>query len=211
MLNNQKIEYLSQTEVINSKREIFYILRNENLVFECINKKLKKNATTIINFSNVDKAFFVGLINISNPSYLNAIIQNFINIDILTKYFLIEKYFKFIINNSKICQFTCFYLEILKNMCCENVTEFYDLKDFNEIIYLINSNFKFNKNYTPGDLIKFILEKIYKEMNQLTLNLNKNNIINTFINNNIISNSFTYIKNENIECKNCKYVINNYQ
>ena len=202
MLNKENIGNISQTKVLDSKSEFYYILRNESLVLKYINNKLKKNSSNIIKFSNVDKYFFIGLNNISSPAYLNAIIQNFINIDILTRYLLNENIFKIINNNSQIFQFTCFYLELLKIMCCEKEIKCYDLKDFNEIIYLINSKFKFNKDCTPGDLIKFILGQMLKEFCQLFK-------INNILNNNIISNYFVCLKSEKTECQNCKKAIIN--
>ena len=200
MLNKENIGYISQTKVLDSKSEFYYILTNENLILKSINNKLDKNSTNIINFFNVDKPFFIGLNNISNPAYLNAIIQNLVNIDVLTRYLLNDYNFKMINNNSKICQFTCFYLELLKIMCCEQDVKYYDLKDFNEIIYLIDSKFKFNKDCTPGDLIKFILEQMHKEFYQLF-------IFYKIVSNNIISNFFVCLKSEKIECQNCKNAI----
>ena len=208
MFDNQNIRFISQTNISDSNTEFYYILRNESLVLNYINNKLKNNLTSKIDFSNVDKSFLVGLNNISSPAYLNAIIQNLINIDILTRYLLNENIFKFINYNSNICQFTCFYLELLKIMCCDKETKFYDLKDFNEIIYLIDSKFKFNKECTPGDLIKFILQKMHNEFYQLFIS-NMDNV-NNILNNNIIANYFICLKSEKTECQNClNAIINN--
>ena len=207
MFDNQNIRFISQTNISDSNTEFYYILRNESLVLNYINNKLKNNLTSKIDFSNVDKSFLVGLNNISSPAYLNAIIQNLINIDILTRYLLNENIFKFINYNSNICQFTCFYLELLKIMCCDKETKFYDLKDFNEIIYLIDSKFKFNKECTPGDLIKFILQKMHNEFYQLFISSVNN--VNNILNNNIIANYFICLKSEKTECQNCKNAIIN--
>ena len=207
MFDNQNIRFISQTNIFDSNSEFYYILRNESLVLNYINNKLKNNLTSKIDYSNVDKSFLVGLNNISSPAYLNAIIQNLINIDILTRYLLNENNFKFINNNINIFQFTCFYLELLKIMCCDKEIKFYDLKDFNEIIYLIDSKFKFNKECTPGDLIKFILQKMHNEFYQLIISSVYN--VNNILNNNIIANYFVCLKSEKTECQNCKNAIIN--
>jgi hypothetical protein len=95
----------------------------------------------------------------------------------------------------------------LSTLCCDKSIDSYDLKDFNEIIYLMDSKYKFNINCSPGDLIKFMLDKINNEFNELFFgpNTSKGNILNNKrINPNIISNNFTILKGTKVECKNCR-------
>ena len=208
IFNSYNINYIPEVKVNDRKKELYYVLKNENLISKYIINKLKENSYKAINFSNVGKDIYIGLNNIPIPAYLNSVIQNLANIDILTRYFLNEFNFKIINNNSNICFFTCFYCEVLSKMCCDTSIEYYDLKDFNDILYLIDSKFKFDMNCIPGDLIKFILEKMNYELNYLFLNNNLNNEYNqnnTNENNNtIISNFFTCLKGTKVECQNCK-------
>ena len=203
-LSKSKIENLLQTSFNDEDKKFYYILKNDNLnikkYYSTLNKSMKN-----INFSNINNIHFTKLNNINNPPYLNSVIQNLINIDVLTRFFLNERNFKLIIQIFISCKFTLFYCELLSIMCCSDI-EYFDLKDFNEIIYLMDSKFKFNIHCIPGDLIKFFLETINFEFNQLFKNQYKNNNNNININNNIITNYFTYIKGSKTECLNCKSI-----
>ena len=205
-LSKTNIANLLQISINDEDNNFYYILKNDNLnIQNLFNKTLNKSITNI-NFSNIDKSIFIGLNNINNPPYLNSVIQNLINIDVLTKFLLNEYNFKLIIQMVYTFNFTRFYCELLSIMYCSNL-KYYDLKDFNEIIYLMNSNFKFNINCIPGDLIKFILETLNFEFNKLFENKIKNNKQNNiYINNNIITSYFTCIKGTKIECLNCKNI-----
>ena len=210
MFNRENIGYLREKNIYKNG-EFYYLLRNEHLSFTYIYDRLKEKSTNKIDFSSVNNAKFVKLNNISSPAYLNSVVQILINIDQLTRYLLNENNFMYINNNSNICYFTFLYCKLLSALCCDKSIDSYDLKEFNEIIYLMDSKFKFNINCSPGDLIKFILEKINNEFNVLFFGQNKGkaNILNNKrIIPNIISNYFTILKGTKVECKNCRKKIN---
>ena len=201
-LNKTNILNLLQTSIYDNDKNFYFLLKNENLnvkqLYQSLNNTIKN-----INFSNKDKITFIGLNNINNPPYLNSVIQNLINIDVLTRFLLNAN---LIIQNFDKSLFTCFYCNLLSILCCNDLT-YFDLKNFNEIIYLKDCKFKFNINCIPGDLIKFLLETMNIDFNKLFENkINNNKHNDTCINNNIISNNFTYIKGTKIECLNCSNI-----
>ena len=202
--SNDIIKLFNEHKIISSKKvdinEPNCTLINENLIIKnLIEKKvnLKK-----IDFKNLDNRKFVGLVMIKSPEYLNATIQNLININSLTTYLLNESNFSIIERNCKFLNFTFFYCKLLSKLCCNKDLEYFSLKDLDKIIYLKDSKFKFKENCIPGDLINFILTTINNEFN---IFYNKLTNDNTFMNNNIITKTFTSIIGTKTECKSCQY------
>ena len=200
------IKIFNDNDIRNNKEIIikdnniknYYILKNENLFKKYYNEKFKNNYFQNINF-NMNNQNLICLKNIDNPPYLNSVIQNLINIDPLIKYFLNEANYKTLNNNSDLCNFTCHFCEILSEIYSNNEIKSYDLNEFNEIIYLKDSKFRFNEYSLPGDLIKFILDTINSEFIQML----------KIKNDNIIFNTFNYKKQTKMECESCKNLMIN--
>ena len=201
IFNNEKIGYYKETTIGNNN----YVLINETLKIKYI---LKKNNLNNIRFENNNNSEFVRLNKIKHPPYFNSVIQNLININPLTKYLLNKSNYNIINNNLNLCYFTCLYCQILSELCTNKRNKSYSLKDFDKVIYLRDSKFKFNKSSIPGDLIEFILETIKMEFYQFYLNISNNSQIN--INNNIISKIFLSKELTKTECQNCKNKKNDY-
>ena len=205
--DSKNIGFLAQTKINDSDNSFYFILKNDNLNIKYFFDKIVNKTPENINFLNVNKSIFIGLNNINSPPYLNAVIQNLINIDILTRYFLNENNYTIINNNSYILKFTRFYCELLSIICTREL-QFFDLKDFNDIIYIMDSKFKLNIDCIPGDLIKFFLLKINYEFTLFfnKIKINEHNQYINYLNNNIISNFFICIKGTKTECLNCSNI-----
>ena len=176
-LNEMNLGYYKE-----KKRNDNCIFINEKLNLKYLIENIRNNS---INFGKI-RANFMRLDNISNPPYLNAVIQNIVNIPNLTTYLMDEYNFDIIDKNKNSLEFTCFLCRILSNLYYEkNITSF-NLDDLNEFIYSKNSKFKLDENCIPGDLIKYILETMNKEFDQLFTNLPQKSY------NNFISNNFLY-------------------
>jgi ubiquitin C-terminal hydrolase len=192
-----KLKEMSLGYVKEMKKDDNCIFTNEFLNLKYLIENIKNNS---INFQNI-RANFMRLDNISSLPYLNAVIQNIVNIPALTAYLMDESNFDIINKNKNFCFFTCFICRILSNLYYEkNITSF-NLEDLNEYIYLRESKFKFDENCIPGDLIKYILETINQEFGQLITNLTQNN--NAFYST-IISNTFLCVSGNVIKCISCQ-------
>ena len=202
--SNDIIEMFNKHNIINNKEVDLKIhnctLINENLIIKYFKDK---NDLKEIDFKNMNNPKFVGLDKIKSPDFLNATIQNLININSLTTYLLDESNFNIIKRNCKILNLTFFYCDILSQLCINKNLESFSLKDLDKLIYLKNFKFKFKENCIPGDLIKFILTTINEEFNEF---YNKLTNDNTFMNSNIITKTFTSIIGSKTECKNCKNI-----
>jgi ubiquitin C-terminal hydrolase len=191
-LNEMNLGYVKEM-----KKDDNCIFTNEFLNLKYLIENIRNNS---INFQNI-RANFMRLDNISSLPYLNAVIQNLVNIPALTTYLMDESNFDIINRNKNFCYFTCFICRILSNLYYEkNITSF-NLEDLNEYIYLRESKFKFDENCIPGDLIKYILETINQEFGQLITNLTQNN--NAFYST-IISNTFLCVSGNVIKCISCQ-------
>ena len=199
--NRQTIGYLEESNLDENKG----VLKNENLNIKYF---LEKNDLKDINFENITNSKFIGLNKIRSPPFLNAVIQNLININPLTTYLLNKSNYSIISNNKESCFFTCFYCQLLSKLCIKDEDNPYSLNDFDKYIYLKESKFKFYENCIPGDLIKFILVTLNMDYNQLYKKLKDKNPMN--INNNIISKTFMSIQVTNTECENCKDIKKDY-
>ena len=174
------------------------IFTNEFLNLKYLMNEIKNNS---INFQNI-RSNFVKLANISSLPYLNAVIQNLVNIPSLTRFLFDESNFNLINQNKKFLYFTCFICNKLSNLYFEQNINSFDLNDLNELIYLIKSKFKFDENCIPGELIKFILETINIEFSQFFSNLIQRS--NTTFYSSIISNTFLSVSGNINKCNSCQ-------
>ena len=194
-----KLKEMSLGYVKEMKKDDNCIFTNEFLNLKYLIENIKNNS---INFQNI-RSNFMRLDNISSLPYLNAVIQNIVNIPALTAYLMDESNFDIINKNKNFCFFTCFICRILSNLYYEkNITSF-NLEDLNEYIYLRESKFKFDENCIPGDLIKYILETMNQEFEQLFTNLAQKSNNKVFYST-IISNTFLYVSGNVNQCDRCQ-------
>lgn len=189
-LNEKNVGYIKEVDVGNC------IFTNEILNLRYLDKEIKNKS---INFQNI-RSNFIGLTKIRSPPYLNAVMQNLVNIPSLTKYLLDTSNFTIINQNINFCKFTCFICHALSSLYYDQKVKYSSLNDLDSLIFYRESKFKFDENCIPGDLIKYILETINLELYQLFNNLtqNRNNIYST-----IISNTFLCISGNITKCNNC--------
>ena len=182
--------------LMESKTKDNCIFTNEFLNLKYLMEKIKNKS---INFQNI-RTNFVKLTKISSLPYLNAVIQNLVNISPLTSFLFDESNFNKINYNKNLCYFTCFICQILSNLYFVKNINSYNLNDLDELIYLIQPKFKFDENCIPGELIKFILETINIEFYEF---FSKYSNINTNIST-IISNTFLCVSKNISKCINCQ-------
>ena len=162
----------------------------------------------------------VGFQNIGGFTYLNAILQNFSNIGRLRIYLLTKNIYDGLKNNPN-KKFSFSLAEILYNIWEKPNKKFFSPNKIKKAIYDSNQfHIKF-----PKDLIKFLLDIIHKELNDLQnkhdtlsnikfesdnsgLNSIYNNYINDFFNKNnsiIVDEFYGFIANE-IKCEKCSNI-----
>ena len=197
---NQGILESEYIKIKTNKGENICCLKNDTIF---INKN-NINEISKINFNNINIniAKFNGLANIGATCYMNATLQNLINIDPLTRYLLNqENYFK-IINDINNYELSLRYCEVLYNLCLiEKNNTYYEPKNFKEIISRKNPLFEGIQANDSKDLINFLLEEMHNELKLLENNKkeNFNELFQPIINNNkiFILNNFRKIMNEN--------------
>ena len=193
-LNGMNVGYEKEKET-----DDYCIFTNESLNKIYLIDYIRNNS---INFKYI-RDNFMGLDNISSPPYLNAVIQNIVNIPSLITYLMDESNFALIDKNKNVCNFTCFICRILSNLYYDrNITSF-NLNYLNEFIYFKKSKFKFDENCIPGELIKYILETLDEEFIKLfSILAQKSN--NRVFNSTIISNTFLCEIRNISKCNSCQ-------
>ena len=174
-----------------------YKLRNEELCLKNIKQEVKPNNK--INFNLINYERLIGLENIGATCYMNATLQCFINIDLLTRYLLNESNYKLITDNNNSCELTSSYCEVLMNVCCNiEIENYYKPKDFKRIISIKNPLFKGIRANDSKDLIYFMIEEMNNELNSLFEYNKINNIFNTIDqrNRNLMLNYFIFHYNQ---------------
>ena len=209
-----------------------------NYLFQKYN--CQKQDISKINFDNIKKERFIGLENIGATCYMNATLQCLVNIKELTNYLMIPSNYYNIMENGLKCEILNCYCFLLKELCCnESITNYFSPKNFKDVISLKNPLFKGIQANDSKDLIYFLIEQMNSEFNQINMKIkninikidsNNNNFINNetmqtdrnlmltnFIkeysskNNNIVSNLFfSIIENETI-CNGCNVHKYNFQ
>ena len=113
-------------------KEIYYILKNDNIYKESLEKENKISNTLFI---NVNKKKYIGLENIGATCYMNATLQCLINTDALTRFLLTEKIFIYIMNNIKLFELTSCYCDLLLNtVCCNESSSIFKPTKFKNVI-----------------------------------------------------------------------------
>lgn len=100
-----------------SKTKDNCIFTNEFLNLKYLKENIKNKS---INFQNI-RTNFVKLAKISSLPYLNAVIQNLVNISPLTSFLFDVSNFNIINQNSKLFYFTFFICQILSNFLLESL------------------------------------------------------------------------------------------
>ena len=161
----------------------------------------------------------VGLQNSGGLPFLNAILQNLSNIGRLRIHLLNKNIYENL-KNSPNKKFSFSLAEILYNIWEKPICKFFSPNKIKKAIYDNQFNIK-----NPNDLIKFLLENIHKELNDMQnnpdslsnikletsniyLNSLYNNYINDFFNKNssiIVDEFYGFIANE-IICEKCSNI-----
>ena len=169
-------------ELKSSKGGNICYLKNDSLYKNKINIK-DNNKISSNEFQNVNIAKFIGLANIGATCYMNATLQNLINTDLLTRFLLNEKNYNLInndLNNYELCSKYC---EVLYNTCIKNnKNNYYEPKNFKEIISRKNPLFEGIQANDSKDLINFLLEEMHNELKLLENNKNNNPFENVVVN-----------------------------
>ena len=132
---------------------------NNNIIGEFINLCPEN-----LNISFFLKPPLIGLGNIGATCYMNATLQCFSNIDLLTNFFLKNK--KSLINENKY-DLAKEYAKLIKNLWpIKIIKKFYEPNDFKKRIGEKNPLFSGIAANDSKDLIMFILEELHKELNE---------------------------------------------
>ena len=144
---------------------------NNNIIGEFINLCPEN-----LNISFFVKPPLIGLGNIGATCYMNATLQCFSNIDLLTNFFLENK--KSLINENKY-DLAKEYAKLIKNLWpIKIIKKFYEPHDFKKRIGEKNPLFSGIAANDSKDLIMFILEELHKELNEPNQKCNEMNNLN---------------------------------
>ena len=139
----------------------------------------------------------IGLENVGATCYMNATLQCFSNVDLLTDYFFYAK--EMILNSQKSFTLVDEYIKLLLNLWNKDINKnkrFYAPQDFKKRIGEKNPLFAGINANDSKDLILFILEELHNDLNGINLSKEKNNdIINQSFNSNPIYDEHDNINN----------------
>ena len=213
-------EYISQLG-INIKNDLVQdIIYNNIIIGKFI--LLKTDALTIDSY---ELPPLIGLENVGATCYMNATLQCFSNIKLLTDYFFSNM--NIIIKSKKKYTLADEYLKLILNLWNKSIDpkkKFYAPNDFKQRIGEKNPLFAGVAANDSKDLILFILEELHNDLNNPIPNqnqlINNNKIINAlyeeFIqdynsrNNSIIKDIFYGVQESTSICLNCKLKLDSY-
>ena len=137
----------------------------------------------------------IGLNNIGATCYMNATLQCLSNTGTLTDYFL--KTFRLDENDKNKVMVNAYY-KVIKNLWDPEKNNIpYSPYSFKEVLSKENTLFEGIAAKDSKDLINFLLERFHQELNVMKNNINNNNIINDYTNENLMLKNFVTEFKEN--------------
>ena len=220
---NFKLKFQNNKNLVNSMTISECGLDNYSNV---IISKIEEEDKVKYSFSRYKKASKIGLQNLGDTSYFNAVIQLIGNVRNLASYFINPKNKEKFENNNTTLIFVIHQLFIQLYPYPENEYSilFKPNIQYDAINKIISDKYNGKNIKNPNELIEIFIDCIHKELNtknKITTKsdpLNKEKIINDglkdFINSNfsIISNSFFLSEIKSLYCSECKcffYQLNN--
>ena len=209
---NEQIQHFQNSKNLKNYTKLLGVDITKNYIQEIKNNTNKIGDFAIIkNILNIESFDFpplIGLENVGATCYMNATLQSFSNIKILTNYFLEKK--EYIEESAKNKNYTLAdeFLKVILNLWNLNIDfnkRYYAPNDFKKRIGEKNELFKGIAANDAKDLILFILEELHNDLNepnlQINENQNNNNNINPiysqFNNMNNMPNSDIYLEQKN--------------
>ena len=201
---NQKNSIIKPSNQLNIKKD------------EKINEILNPEKEEIFSFSKIKNSILIPIKNVGNISYITMPLQCFANFKNITRGYINFPDKKKLSQN----KISLSFIEVLKNLYQFQVpkAQFYDLKNFHQIIIKNNVYFKVNSTKNIFDFLTFFLDSLHMEQVQI---LGKENAIPTeeektniekylyFMKNNmntIIVDNLVLIEKNSIKCNLCKNV-----
>ena len=221
--NIKKNEFYKSAKQIEMKKNFFKNCEKE--------RKEEKKFNNIKCFKDISITPMIGLKNIGQTYYLNAILQCFSNSYALVKYFLDSNKISLIksaveMNSQDQPQLTSKFQELISNLWIKKSESYYSPQNFKTTVGKIEPLFKNFEENDSKDFINFIIMRLHEELNGIdnsytntnyieppSQNINQYNNIQAFqaylyyfqINNSsIVSTCFYGTTQGEIECQNCK-------
>jgi ubiquitin C-terminal hydrolase len=163
---------------------------------------------------NLKKEPNIGLANLGDTSYLNAVLRCLGHIEAFALFLLNNKVKEYIENNAKKCPLSFVTERLFYHFYpYPDKIEIYKPKCYFQILSNLNCIYKENKRGNPVDLLNFILSVLHDELNQAKKNENINNQCNNNINdyikhyidsnNSIISQTVSWFQKTHFTCSEC--------
>ena len=165
----QQLEYMLVNEELDKKEK--YGERKKYYVHYTKNSKdtnLIIKQPQEINFDLAKRISYRGLDNVGATCYMNATLQNLVNIKPITDYLLNPNKYREIYENVALCPLTLQYCQVLLGLFCDkSTTGSYSPKLFKMVIGEMNPLFQGIQANDSKDLIIFLLEVLNTELSKL--------------------------------------------
>ena len=170
------INYLIEINIFSAIKYLYYDSNVNDVTFNALYEEkiielllsydvdIEKNNNKI-DFTLVKLPSFRGLENVGATCYMNATLQCFANLKLITNNLLNEENYNFLIKNKDICRMTYEYTKVLIGLFCdESRTGYFRPMDFKKTISEFNPLFQGIQANDSKDLIIFLLEILNKEL-----------------------------------------------